>query len=94
LTQAGVRGPVELVGYHDDEIIIKDLSSHKWSYKVGLEGLRQNLYSSDSSKWQQDNYPTNKMFTWYKVNLNPNDLLITCSFMHAHMYICFLFLFL
>ncbi|XP_011000544.1 PREDICTED: beta-galactosidase 15-like [Populus euphratica] len=66
LTQAGVRGPVELVGYHDDEIIIKDLSSHKWSYKVGLEGLHQNLYSSDSSKWQQDNYPTNKMFTWYK----------------------------
>ncbi|KAF9688768.1 hypothetical protein SADUNF_Sadunf01G0022500 [Salix dunnii] len=66
LTQAGVRGPVELVGYHDDEIVIKDLSSHKWSYKVGLEGLYQELFSSDSSKWQQDNYPTNQMFTWYK----------------------------
>ncbi|KAJ6428139.1 hypothetical protein OIU84_023538 [Salix udensis] len=66
LTQAGVRGPVELVGYHDDEIVIKDLSSHKWSYKVGLEGLYQELFSSDSPKWQQDNYPTNQMFTWYK----------------------------
>ncbi|CAK7336546.1 unnamed protein product [Dovyalis caffra] len=69
LAEAGVPGPVELVGYHGDETVIKDLSTHKWSYKVGLEGLNQKLYSSESplsSKWQQDSYPTNKMFTWYK----------------------------
>ncbi|GFY98543.1 beta-galactosidase 15 [Actinidia rufa] len=69
LTATGIPGPVVLIGRKDDESIIKDLSSHKWSYKVGLHGLDNVLYSTDSryaSKWQADNLPINRMMTWYK----------------------------
>ncbi|KAJ9183728.1 hypothetical protein P3X46_007540 [Hevea brasiliensis] len=69
LIQAGIPGPVELVGRKGDESIIKDLSAHKWSYKVGLHGLENKLYSLDSpqaSKWQEHDLPTNRMMTWYK----------------------------
>ncbi|KAJ6713278.1 BETA-GALACTOSIDASE 7 [Salix purpurea] len=64
---SGITGPVELIGYRgDDETIVKDLSSQKWSYKTGLEGLNQKLYSSPSLKWQQDSFPVNRTLTWYK----------------------------
>ncbi|KAF9688767.1 hypothetical protein SADUNF_Sadunf01G0022400 [Salix dunnii] len=64
---SGITGPVELIGYRgDDETVVKDLSSQKWSYKTGLEGLNQKLYSSPSLKWQQDSFPVNRTFTWYK----------------------------
>ncbi|EEF46239.1 beta-galactosidase 15 [Ricinus communis] len=69
LIQAGILGPVELVGRKGDETIIKDLSNNRWSYKVGLLGLEDKLYLSDSkhaSKWQEQELPTNKMLTWYK----------------------------
>ncbi|XP_052180489.1 beta-galactosidase 15-like [Diospyros lotus] len=66
---SGLPGPVEIVGRKDDETIIKDLSHHKWTYRVGLHGEEDKLYSLDSryaSKWQADNLPTQRMFTWYK----------------------------
>ncbi|KAJ9183730.1 hypothetical protein P3X46_007542 [Hevea brasiliensis] len=69
LIQTGILAPVELVGYKGDERIVKDLSAHKWSYKIGLHGLDNQLYSLDSShasKWQEHNLPTNRMMTWYK----------------------------
>ncbi|KAJ9183712.1 hypothetical protein P3X46_007527 [Hevea brasiliensis] len=69
LIKTGIPGPVELVGRKGDESIIKDLSAHKWSYKVGLHGLENKLYSLDSpqaSKWQEHDLPTDRMMTWYK----------------------------
>lgn len=67
LVPSGITGPVELIGYHgDDETVAKDLSSQKWSYKIGLEGLNQELYSSQSLKWQEDSFPVNRTLTWYK----------------------------
>ncbi|GMY36491.1 beta-galactosidase 15-like [Fagus crenata] len=69
LKQTGIPGPVELVGRTGDETIIKDLSSHNWSYKVGLHGLENELFSSDSthaSDWQVEQLPIHRNLTWYK----------------------------
>ncbi|KAL7224940.1 hypothetical protein ACSBR1_026261 [Camellia fascicularis] len=65
----GIPGPVQLIGRNGDETIIKDLSSHKWNYRVGLHGLNDELFSLDSrfaAKWQSDNLPTNQRMMWYK----------------------------
>lgn len=67
----GVPGPVVLVGQNGDEMVIKDLSAHKWSYEVGLHGLKNQLFSTDSryaAKWSAENLPINRMMTWYKVS--------------------------
>ncbi|KAJ8532098.1 hypothetical protein K7X08_012021 [Anisodus acutangulus] len=37
--QSGIAGPVEIIGKKGDESIIKDLSAHKWSYKVAVNCL-------------------------------------------------------
>ncbi|KAJ4838845.1 Beta-galactosidase 15 [Turnera subulata] len=66
LIEAGLSGPVQLVGKKGDETIIKDLSGHRWTYKVGLEGFDNKIYNSDSLKWQEDDVPINRMMTWYK----------------------------
>lgn len=69
----GILGPVQLVGQSGDETVIKDLSEHKWSYKVGLHGMKDKLFSSDSryaTKWSAESLPVNRMMTWYKVH-NP-----------------------
>ncbi|KAJ4846091.1 Beta-galactosidase 15 [Turnera subulata] len=66
MVQSGISGPVELVGRNGDETIIKDLSSHKWSYKVGLDGLPNDMYSSENLNWQGNDLPINRMMTWYK----------------------------
>ncbi|CAA3017871.1 beta-galactosidase 15-like [Olea europaea subsp. europaea] len=69
IVQAGISGPVEIIGRKGDETIIKDLSLHKWSYKAGLHGLDNKIYSSDSkfaSQWNTENLPINRMLTWYK----------------------------
>ncbi|CDP03052.1 unnamed protein product [Coffea canephora] len=64
---AGISGPVEIVGRNGDETIIKDLSHHKWSYKVGLHGLSKKIFkSSDPSLWQSQDLPVNRRMTWYK----------------------------
>ncbi|KAL6224299.1 hypothetical protein ACLB2K_003154 [Fragaria x ananassa] len=50
-----------------DETVIKDLSAHKWSYKVGLHGLTNKLFSSEKgTKWSSENLPVNTTMTWYK----------------------------
>lgn len=70
MIESGLPGPVELIGRKGDESVIKDLSSHKWTYEVGLHGLDNKVYSLDSryaSKWQAKNLPINRMMTWYKV---------------------------
>lgn len=70
LVKTGISGPVEIVGRKGDETITKDLSSHKWSYKVGMHGFARKLYDPKSpAKWDKRNVPTNRKFTWYKVNL-------------------------
>ncbi|KAG5101536.1 hypothetical protein JHK84_046505 [Glycine max] len=68
---AGLVGPIELVSVKGEETIIKNLSSHKWSYKIGLHGWDHKLFSDDSpfaaqSKWESEKLPTNRMLTWYK----------------------------
>ncbi|KAF7801334.1 beta-galactosidase 15-like [Senna tora] len=64
---SGLVGPIEVIGRKGDETIIKDLSSHKWSYKIGLDGWKNNLFNENStSKWVSHQLPTNKSFTWYK----------------------------
>ncbi|KAJ8767433.1 hypothetical protein K2173_017477 [Erythroxylum novogranatense] len=67
LYDSGIKGPVQIIGRKGDETIIKDLSGHKWNYIVGLQGLdEQRLYSSNSSKWNEDNLPNKRMMTWFK----------------------------
>ncbi|KAJ7946663.1 Beta-galactosidase [Quillaja saponaria] len=69
MIRSGILGPVELIGSKGDETVIKDLSSHKWSYKIGLHGFENELFSSDSkfdSKWESQQLPINRMMTWYK----------------------------
>ena len=72
---AGIVGPVVLIGKNGDETVIKDLSAHKWSYKVGLHGLTNKLFSSEkATKWSSENLPVNRMLTWYKVCLSPSPI--------------------
>ncbi|XP_010518958.1 PREDICTED: beta-galactosidase 15-like [Tarenaya hassleriana] len=64
---AGITGPVEIVGWNGDETVVKNLSGHKWSYKTGLDGFQDQLFSSEtSSKWSEESVPFNRMMTWYK----------------------------
>ncbi|TKY54396.1 Beta-galactosidase protein [Spatholobus suberectus] len=72
----GLVGPIELVSVKGDETILKDLTSHKWLYKVGLHGWDHKFFSEDSPfashhKWESKQLPTNRMFTWYKTTFNP-----------------------
>ncbi|KAG8380475.1 hypothetical protein BUALT_Bualt06G0019200 [Buddleja alternifolia] len=66
----GLPGPIEIIGRNGDESIIKDLSKHTWTYKVGLDGLdvQDKLFDDNkfASQWRSEDLPINKMFTWYK----------------------------
>ncbi|XP_054819914.1 beta-galactosidase 15-like [Prosopis cineraria] len=65
----GLVGPIEVVGKKGDETIIKDLTSHKWFHRIGLDGWDKKFFSEESSssaKWASDQLPTNRSFTWYK----------------------------
>ncbi|KAL6223349.1 hypothetical protein ACLB2K_006736 [Fragaria x ananassa] len=64
--KTGIVGPVELVGQSGDETVIKNLSERKWSYKVGLHGMKDQLFSSASRKWSVEGLPVNRTMTWYK----------------------------
>ncbi|XP_048334543.2 beta-galactosidase 15 isoform X1 [Ziziphus jujuba] len=69
MVQNGIADQVAIVGTKGDEQIIKDLSAHKWTYKVGLRGIEHKFYSLDSkfaTKWVANDLPTNRMMTWYK----------------------------
>lgn len=69
----GIAEPVEIVGRIGDTTIVKDLSHHVWTYKVGLNGVDvSKFYAANSvnasSLWQStDQLPLNRMMTWYKV---------------------------
>ncbi|XP_009790181.1 beta-galactosidase 15-like [Nicotiana sylvestris] len=68
--QSGIPGPVEIIGKNGDESVIKDLSSHKWSYKVDLNGINNKLFSGnpkfENGQWFSQDVPINRMMTWYK----------------------------
>ena len=105
MIQTGLPGPVQLVVQKGDETIIKDLSSYKWTYKVGLNGLEDKFYDLDSHqawKWQAQQFPINRNFTWYKVivQLKKKLLLFTCfivilfklfTYIYIYIYIFFFF---
>ncbi|KAJ4955330.1 hypothetical protein NE237_012113 [Protea cynaroides] len=68
-TPTGILGPVQLVGTKNDEMVLKDLSSYKWTYKVGLHGEERHLFDDQPHKpWYTENLPINRMFTWYKAS--------------------------
>nr|DAD39509.1 TPA_asm: hypothetical protein HUJ06_013832 [Nelumbo nucifera] len=74
LTPTGILGPVALIGKKTGEEIVKDLSSNKWTFKVGLNGEEKQLYNEDlshDSEWKSENPPTNRMMTWYKTTFKP-----------------------
>ncbi|KAM3286597.1 beta-galactosidase 15 [Capsicum chacoense] len=69
--QSGIPGPVEIIGKKGDESIIKDLSSHKWSYTVGLNGISNKLFAQNpkiktGNWWNSHDVPINRSMTWYK----------------------------
>ncbi|KAG0491679.1 hypothetical protein HPP92_005077 [Vanilla planifolia] len=57
-----VGGPVQLIGSNNDTI---DLSTNKWSYKIGLLGEKEQM-QLDNSTWNKGGIPTKTPFTWYK----------------------------
>ncbi|PPD70320.1 hypothetical protein GOBAR_DD32796 [Gossypium barbadense] len=68
LVGAGITSPIELVL---NKNVVKDLSSNKWTYKVGLNGISNKFFDIDcasksSSKWVSDPIPIYRNFTWYK----------------------------
>ncbi|KAB2049936.1 hypothetical protein ES319_A13G210800v1, partial [Gossypium barbadense] len=65
---AGITSPIELVL---NKNVFKDLSSNKWTYKVGLNGISNKFFNTDcasksSSRWISDPIPIYRNFTWYK----------------------------
>ncbi|XP_042487755.1 beta-galactosidase-like, partial [Macadamia integrifolia] len=61
-----VGGPVKLIGKGN---VIKDLSSSKWSYKIGLNGENEQFYDDNLSrdkKWNLEGLPLKSPMTWYK----------------------------
>ncbi|XP_058109027.1 beta-galactosidase 15-like [Magnolia sinica] len=72
LVPAGiVGGPIELVGNGN---VSKDLSASQWSYKIGLNGYAQEVYSENPKhdpKWTTEALPLNRRMTWYKTTFKP-----------------------
>lgn len=71
LVETGIRSPVEIISYMGDNTIIKDLSTHKWTYDNGLHGLRNAFFSdssllSSSSEWTWESLPVFRNMTWYQ----------------------------
>ncbi|KAI3772554.1 hypothetical protein L6452_03742 [Arctium lappa] len=67
VVQNGIPGPVVIVGKKGEETIIKDLSTRKWYYKVGLDGFDRKFYTTtNSSEWRVDDLPISQRMTWYK----------------------------
>ncbi|XP_068649602.1 beta-galactosidase 15-like [Aristolochia californica] len=60
-----VGGPVMLINGNNTI----DLSSNKWSYKIGLDGEDKELYSDTApidKSWHSEDLPTNRLMVWYK----------------------------
>ncbi|KAG5105605.1 hypothetical protein AAZX31_15G161400 [Glycine max] len=68
---AGVLGPVTLKGLNEGT---RDLSSQKWSYKVGLKGESLSLHTesgSSSVEWIRGSLVAKKQpLTWYKTTFS------------------------
>ncbi|CAK9134958.1 unnamed protein product [Ilex paraguariensis] len=68
---AGVLGPVSLKGLNEGT---RDLTRHKWSYKVGLKGEALSLHTisgSSSVEWVEGSLVAqNQPLTWYKTSFN------------------------
>lgn len=69
----GIPGPVVLVGTQGDETVTKNLSSHKWTYKVGLHGIDDKKFynakaANSTGAWSAENVPSNRRMTWYKTS--------------------------
>lgn len=68
---AGVLGPVTLKGLNEGT---RDLSSQKWSYKIGLKGEALDIHStsgSSSVEWVEGSSVAQKQpLTWYKASFN------------------------
>ncbi|XP_022731075.1 beta-galactosidase-like [Durio zibethinus] len=65
----GLKAPFELIGKKGDTKIVKDLTSNKWNYKIGMDGITNKFFESDCNstlKWDSDSLPINRNFTWYK----------------------------
>ncbi|KAL2326193.1 hypothetical protein Fmac_025251 [Flemingia macrophylla] len=62
-------GPVQLIGKNNVTI---DLSTNLWSYKVGLNGEKRQLYNSQPRigvSWRTNSsYPIGRPMTWYKAS--------------------------
>ncbi|KAK7281206.1 hypothetical protein RIF29_08981 [Crotalaria pallida] len=67
----GVLGPVTLTGLNTGTL---DLSSQKWSYKIGLEGETSSLHTesgSSSVEWVQGSLVAKKQpLAWYKTTFS------------------------
>ncbi|KAL0317452.1 UNVERIFIED_CONTAM: Beta-galactosidase 15 [Sesamum angustifolium] len=48
--RTGLPGPIEIIGEKGDESIMKDLSNHTWTYKVGLDGFNTKLFDNAHDK--------------------------------------------
>lgn len=65
---SGIFGQVEVIGRKGDETIIKKLAGHKWTYKVGLNGLESKFFSPNfEGKWSAQDLSIERRMTWYKV---------------------------
>ncbi|KAL9272366.1 Beta-galactosidase 7-like protein, partial [Drosera capensis] len=62
----GVLGPVKLTATSSSGVIVKDLSTNQWKYKVGLDGEDHHLYTGQASKWHTEGLPIGKELVWYK----------------------------
>ncbi|XVF88933.1 hypothetical protein PTKIN_Ptkin19aG0090800 [Pterospermum kingtungense] len=69
LHKTGILGPVELIMNKGNQTTVKNLTSNKWSYKVGMDGLTNKIFETNvckTVKWASDSVPINRNFTWYK----------------------------
>ncbi|XP_041010238.1 beta-galactosidase 3-like [Juglans microcarpa x Juglans regia] len=72
MRKTGILGPVVIHGLDQGK---RDLSQHKWSYKVGLKGEAMNLGSPNSISsvdWMQEFLAAEKQkpLTWYKTHFD------------------------
>lgn len=66
----GVEAPIESVIKNGNKTIVKSLTSNKWNYKIGMDGIANKFFEMDCNstlKWASDSIPVYRNFTWYKV---------------------------
>ncbi|BAT90603.1 hypothetical protein LR48_Vigan08g153200 [Vigna angularis] len=64
---AGITGPVILKGLKNGSSL--DLSSHMWTYQIGIKGEDLGPSGGSSGQWNsQSTLPVHQPFIWYKTN--------------------------